>query len=119
MLQIHCPFCGARDHSEFAYGKDATVTYPPLDASADDWHDAVFMRANIRGVQLETWQHIHGCRQWLVVERDTVTHSIHSVRAAHPGVATVLAGAGDGDGAGDGAGDSIDNRGDSTVTDIS
>jgi len=128
MLQIHCPFCGARDHSEFAYGKDASVAYPPLDASADAWHDAVFMRENIRGVQSETWQHIHGCRQYLIVERDTVTHRIHSVRAAHPGVATVLAGDGDGDGAsdgdgdgaGDGAGDSIDNRnGDSTVTDIS
>jgi len=43
------------------------------------------------------------------------------VRAAHPGVATVLAGDGAGAGAGDGdgagAGDSIDNRGDSTVTD--
>lgn len=113
MLRIHCPFCGERDHSEFAYGKDATVTYPPLDASADDWHDAVFLRDNLRGMQTETWQHIHGCRQWLIVERDTVTHRIHTVRAAHPGVAEVLAAnrPGDGDGDGNGNGDG-DNPGD-------
>lgn len=91
MIRIPCPFCGARDHSEFAYGKDASVEYPPLDASADAWHDAVFLRANIRGLQAETWQHIHGCRQWLIVERDTATHRIHSARAAHPGVAKALA----------------------------
>jgi len=120
MLRIHCPFCGERDHSEFAYGKDATVTYPPLDASLDDWHDAVFLRDNLRGAQTETWQHIHGCRQWLIVERDTVTHRIHSVRAAHPGVAQVLAANvpdnSDGDGDGDNPGDAgnpgaLDNAG--------
>jgi len=111
MIRIDCPFCGARDHSEFAYGKDATVQYPPLDASVDAWHDAVFLRDNIRGAQLETWQHIHGCRQWLIVERDTVTHRIHSVRAAHPGVAKVLAGGGvnSGDANGD-RGRNEDNR---------
>ncbi|MDD9857061.1 MAG: sarcosine oxidase subunit delta [Gammaproteobacteria bacterium] len=100
MIRIPCPFCGERDHSEFAYGKDASVQYPPLDAPLEDWHEAVFLRDNIRGVQLETWQHLHGCRQWLVVERDTATHHIHSVRAAHPGVAAVLAGAGNDAGSG-------------------
>lgn len=90
MLRIKCPFCGERDHSEFAYGGDASIDYPNLDAPAEAWHDAVFLRENIRGVQRETWQHTAGCRQWLVVTRDTMTHRIVSVEAAHPGVAAVL-----------------------------
>ncbi len=91
MIRINCPFCGERDHSEFAYGGDASVEYPPLDATAEAWHAAVFMRENIRGRQSETWHHVHGCRLWLVVERDTVTHEIHAVRPAHDGMAAILA----------------------------
>ncbi len=90
MIRINCPFCGERDHSEFTYGGDASIVYPRLDASLQAWHDAVFMRENIRGVQSETWHHVSGCRMWLVVERDTLTHVIHSVRPAHPGNAAVL-----------------------------
>ena len=90
MLRIDCPFCGLRDHSEFTYGGDASVEYPALDASADLWHDAVFQRENIDGVQFETWQHLQGCRMWIIVERDTRTHAIHSVRAAHSGMHAVL-----------------------------
>ncbi len=92
MIRIPCPFCGVRDHSEFSYGGDGAIVYPPLDASAEDWHDAVFLRENIRGVQTETWHHVHGCRMWLKVERDTMTHEIHSVRPAHPGLAKALEG---------------------------
>ena len=29
-----------------------------------------------RGKHLELWQHISGCRQWIKVERDTLTHEI-------------------------------------------
>jgi heterotetrameric sarcosine oxidase delta subunit len=90
MLRINCPFCGPRDHSEFTYGGDASVQYPDLDASADLWHDAVFQRDNIDGRQSETWHHVQGCRMWIVVERDTRTHAIYSVRPAHPGIADVL-----------------------------
>lgn len=92
MLRINCPFCGERDHSEFTYGGDASIRYPALDAPAEAWHDAVFLRDNVRGLQRETWHHVSGCRQWLVVERDTLTHEIVSVTAAHPGVAAALEG---------------------------
>ena len=92
MLRINCPFCGERDHSEFSYGGDASIVYPELNAPMEDWAKAVFERENIRGMQSETWQHGSGCRQWLVVERDTMTHEIKSVKAAHPGVAQVLEG---------------------------
>ena len=91
MIRIPCPFCGERDHSEFTYGGDGTVVYPPLDAPAAEWLQAVFERDNPRGLQTETWHHVHGCRLWLVVERDNVTHRIHAVRPAHEGVARALA----------------------------
>jgi sarcosine oxidase subunit delta len=90
MIRIHCPFCGERDHSEFSYGSDASVVYPPLDAPAEEWHDALYLRENIRGLQVETWQHVNGCRMWLKVERDTLTHDIHAVTPAHPGLAKAL-----------------------------
>ena len=90
MLRINCPFCGVRDHSEFSYGSDASIEYPAIDAPLKEWHDAVFLRENIRGMQSETWHHGSGCRMWLVVERDTMTHEIKSVRPAHPGNTQVL-----------------------------
>ena len=96
MIRINCPFCGERDHSEFGYGGDASIEYPALDAPMDEWHDAIFLRENIRGMQSETWHHVNGCRMWLVVERDTMTHEIKSVRRAHPGNAVVLSAGADG-----------------------
>jgi len=71
-------------------GGDASITYPALDAPIEQWHDAVFLRENIRGMQSETWQHVSGCRMWLIVERDTMTHEIASVRPADPAIATAL-----------------------------
>ena len=79
-----------RDHSEFSYGGDASVEYPALDAPESEWLEAVFQRENLDGVVLETWQHLQGCRMWIVVDRDTRTHAIHSVRPAHEGVAQAL-----------------------------
>ncbi len=85
MIIIPCPFCGDRDHSEFSYGGDATVKYPALDASAEDWYNAVYLRKNPRGAHTEYWHHVGGCRSWLVVERDTLTHEISSAKYAHDG----------------------------------
>jgi sarcosine oxidase subunit delta len=90
MIRIPCPFCGERDHSEFTYGGDGSIKYPPLDAPLKDWLTAVFQRKNIRGLQTESWHHVNGCRMWLLVERDTATHEIHSVRAAHADFQKVL-----------------------------
>lgn len=90
MLRIDCPFCGLRDHAEFRYGGDATIIYPPLEAAVEVWIEAVFWRENPCGRQLESWQHVHGCRLWLYVERDTATHTIYSVRAAAPNIAALF-----------------------------
>lgn len=77
MIMIPCPFCGRRSHEEFAYGGDAGPERPPLDdRSMERWYRYVFVRSNPRGVMREFWQHLGGCRSWLVVERDTATHEV-------------------------------------------
>ena len=84
MIRIPCPFCGTRDHSEFSYEGDATVEYPALDASEDEWFEAVYLRDNPRGDHKEYWRHAYGCGAFLEVERNTVTHEIGAVQFAHP-----------------------------------
>lgn len=76
MFRIHCPYCGDRDQLEFSYGGDATVAEPALDAPEDDWFEAVYQRDNPRGPHLEYWHHVGGCRQWIRVRRNTLTHEI-------------------------------------------
>lgn len=83
MLRIPCPFCGERDHHEFAYGGDASVTRPARDdTSLEAWYRYVFLRPNPKGRHREYWQHVTGCRAWLIVERDTATHEIFGARMA-------------------------------------
>lgn len=78
MLVIHCPWCGPREQTEFAYGGEAQIVRPKdPDALSDaEWADYLFMRANPRGRHLEQWGHAFGCRRWFNVERDTVTYRI-------------------------------------------
>jgi heterotetrameric sarcosine oxidase delta subunit len=83
MLRQSCPWCGERDYTEFAYGGDATVRRPLKDAPLAEWMTYVYWRANPRGPHEELWHHVFGCRQWIRVARDTVTHRITSVRGAH------------------------------------
>jgi heterotetrameric sarcosine oxidase delta subunit len=80
MLIIKCPHCGPRDHTEFSYGGDATVKRPADGASMEAWYEAVYLRDNPRGPHEELWQHVQGCRAWVVVTRDTLTHAISAVR---------------------------------------
>lgn len=83
MLRINCPYCGCRDYVEFVYGGDATRPFPDLaDPDIGRWRDFVFIRDNPRGEHAEHWQHQSGCRQWLRVVRDTLTHEIKSVTPA-------------------------------------
>ncbi len=88
MLRIECPWCGPRNEDEFSYGGDATVERPADDASMDDWYDYVYTRDNPAGRHSEFGHHVNGCRAWLRVERDTVTHEIFSVAPASPNLPT-------------------------------
>lgn len=82
-MLIPCPYCGPRDVGEFTYQGDATVVRPdPASTDQDAWNRFVYDRANPAGKHSEYWQHSGGCRAHLVVERDTVTHTVGNVRFA-------------------------------------
>jgi sarcosine oxidase subunit delta len=92
MLRIQCPFCGERDYTEFRYGGDARRERPAHDSTdTKAWYDYVFLFENPKGLHQEYWQHVLGCRQWLVLERNTATNQIGSSRAARRPVRTAEA----------------------------
>jgi heterotetrameric sarcosine oxidase delta subunit len=81
MLLIPCPYCGARDETEFSYGHEAHIARPENpDALSDaQFADYLFMRKNPKGVHFERWMHARGCRRWFNVARHTVSHRILAV----------------------------------------
>ena len=83
MQLFDCPFCGPRDQSEFTYGREVAAI-PALDAAREEWERYVFERDNPAGPHAEWWHHNLGCRQWLVITRDTLTHAVLSIAAARP-----------------------------------
>ena len=82
MLLIRCPWCGARDHVEYTYGGDATRQWPSADITDQQWLDWLYLRDNPRGAHVEWWHHTSGCRQWIKVKRDTLTHAISATAPA-------------------------------------
>lgn len=76
MLRIRCPWCGEREEMEFHYGGQAHVAYPGPDVDDRSWAKFLFYRDNPAGPFPERWVHIHGCRRWFHVVRDTTTHRI-------------------------------------------
>lgn len=83
MLRLHCPFCGERPETEFqCAGEAARRPEDPgmLDEAA--WSRHLYERANPAGWNVELWWHAAGCRQWLRVERHTVTHDIGAIAPA-------------------------------------
>ena len=83
MLRIPCPWCGERDYTEFAYRGDASKRRP-VHGSGDQkgWYEYVFLFDNPKGLHREYWQHVLGCRQWLILERDTATNTVGPSRPA-------------------------------------
>jgi sarcosine oxidase, subunit delta len=84
MLLIACPYCGPRDEIEFAYGGEAHIALPSDPDALPDaaWAEFLFMRTNPKGRHHERWVHVHGCRRWFNVARDTATERILAVYAA-------------------------------------
>lgn len=83
MMQIPCPHCGPRAQEEFVYERALESLIVP---GADDEvaMERLFTRTNRKGVDDELWRHTMGCRAWLVVTRDRVTHEISATRAIGP-----------------------------------
>jgi len=80
-MRIDCPYCGERNASEFFYRGDASLDRPQ-GTDFDAFFDYVYMRYNAAGPMKEFWFHAAGCHAWLIVTRDTITHSITEVEAA-------------------------------------
>jgi sarcosine oxidase subunit beta len=61
-----------------SWGGDANVIRPLAPEDTDDgaWIDYLYLRDNAKGGHDELWQHIFGCRRWLHVRRDVVSHKI-------------------------------------------
>ena len=72
-MRLPCPFCGERDAQEFVYRGDAAPVRP---AGAEGMFDYLYLRDNPAGAICEHWYHAQGCRNWIVVTRDTRTHAI-------------------------------------------
>ena len=81
-MRLSCPFCGERGSEEFAYLGDAGLADRPDPAAPDapGRFDAyVHLRDNPAGPHRELWQHVGGCRSWLLVDRDVRSHEVLAV----------------------------------------
>jgi methylglutamate dehydrogenase subunit B len=83
-MLIKCPHCGERPVEEFTFLGDAALVRPESNdpASMEAWYEYVFVRDNPKGRINEFAHHAGGCRAWLVVDRDTVTHEIFGTMTA-------------------------------------
>lgn len=87
-MRITCPYCGERDAREFHYRGAEGFDRPnapdtfSAEPAADAVFDYVYLRDNPAGPLAEHWNHVAGCRSWLVVTRDTRTHEITDVSYA-------------------------------------
>lgn len=81
-MRINCPYCGERSNEEFTiFGEACNKRPDPENSRASDWLEYVYDRKNPKGRLLEYWHHVGGCRNWLVVDRDSVSHEIYGVTA--------------------------------------
>ena len=75
-MRLPCPHCGERGSEEFSYLGSAEPVRPAAEADLDAWTEYVYLRDNPAGPHRELWQHVHGCRRWLVVTRNTISHQV-------------------------------------------
>lgn len=78
-MRFNCPYCGSRGLGEFRFRCQAKETRPSPEASQAEWVEHIHGRTNPAGPHKELWQHVGGCRSWLVVERNTLTYQVIAV----------------------------------------
>ena len=69
MTQLACPFCGPRELREFEFRK--TLPEPGGTPFA-----RVYERVDRPALSVEHWQHVEGCRAWLLVRRNPSTGAV-------------------------------------------
>ena len=79
-MLIFCPHCGMRPSEEFTPKGLAEAPRPALggdDRPEDDaWQDYLHTRTNKAGQTNEYFHHSLGCRRWIVVHRNPLTHEV-------------------------------------------
>ncbi|NIZ10013.1 sarcosine oxidase subunit delta [Pseudooceanicola sp. HF7] len=83
-MRLTCPRCGSRDLREFTY-RGAALARPDSQEWSPAWDDYLHLRDNPAGLSTEYWYHGLGCAAFLIVQRDTRTHEVHSVTLAAEG----------------------------------
>jgi len=81
MTRLSCPFCGPRELREFEF-------YKTLPAGLGSAFERIYQRIDRPELSIEHWQHVGGCRGWLLVHRNPSTGAVLKTR--------LLGGAGDG-----------------------
>ena len=74
MTRLVCPFCGARELREFVFHKTLPSSGP---ASA---FARCYERVDRPEISVEHWQHVEGCRGWLLVRRNPSTGAVLEAR---------------------------------------
>jgi len=71
---LACPYCGPRELEEFTFRK----TLPPPSSATP--YARIYERVDSLTQSLEHWQHLRGCRAWLLVNRNPSSGAVVSVR---------------------------------------
>jgi len=74
VTRLICPFCGARELREFEFHKTLPSTHH---GSA---YERTYERVANAEHSVEHWQHVAGCRAWLLVERNPSTGAVLGIR---------------------------------------
>jgi len=72
--RLVCPFCGPRELREFVFHK----TLPGAEQIGAFQH--TYERVASAEHSVEHWQHLEGCRGWLLIERNPSTGALLYVR---------------------------------------
>ncbi len=87
---LACPFCGPRPLEEFLFRKTVPNVGTGFAIGADagvgtagakevDAYEQVYLRVDSAEHSVEEWQHVAGCRAWLLVDRNPSTGLVYSV----------------------------------------
>lgn len=74
MTRLVCPFCGPRELREFVFHKTL-----PADEHAKAY-ERTYERVASLEISSEHWQHVEGCRGWLLVQRNPSTGQVINIR---------------------------------------
>ena len=80
MTRLTCPFCGLRELREFEF-------HTTLPESGSTPYARVYERVSRLDDSLEHWQHVLGCRGWLLVRRNPSSGAVletHILGGGHP-----------------------------------